>query len=189
MKTKLFRIINGGYELQLIATFEDPASYATARDTAIYFATREIDDFLIRSGKAEETYGSYRHNVCPGCGYSFRHNHVSDRKEHGTKRCDCGVLFRIDWEFPLVPTDRPIVDVDSRAWTVYTKTLERRGIILTDPTDIRRIQDVENWLSAHGSPAAERMATRSANRDLDPKDRRPNRSRSCRSGLRITSHT
>src|SRR5438876_884362 len=99
MKAKLYRIDKGvqyGPAEILMATFE---AWFDAEKAAIYFASYHREDFEIRQGTRKETKTSYLFNSCPKCCARWTYNQVADRKAQGTKRCDCGCLFEIDWSF------------------------------------------------------------------------------------------
>ena len=99
MKTKLYRIDNGvqyGPTEILVATFE---KWSDAETAAIFFASSNREDFKLLEGKRSEIKRSYLYNECPNCSAHLTYNEVAYRKDRGTKRCDCGCLFAIDWTF------------------------------------------------------------------------------------------
>ena len=158
-KTKLYRVLafeDGTTENELVATFEGTFSWKDGRICGQALASQELGDFLLINGKAEERFMSTRGNICPGCGWKWDYPRLITRKKYGTKRCECGVMFQIDWEF-TPDIELPIHNVDSQMWKGYLRLMERQGCMPEiDPNplvklegDARRIHMVANWLNAN----------------------------------------
>lgn len=148
MKTKLFRILSDG-ERKLAAVFEGPSSWQDARLCAMMFAERELTDLIITAGKADEMFPSRKTILCPCCRTPFRLVHLEERRPYDTKRCECGTLFTIDWEFSN--RELEILDIGMDEWIRYRRFLGRQidqGKTLGE-AEARGLETAERWIANH----------------------------------------
>jgi len=123
MKTKMHWLDKE--EEILIGTFEE---WGYAEQCALLLRGSVQWDIRLSQGRSRrQIFYSRRINICPGCGCTWRYQELWHREKYGTHRCDCGVLFEIDWKFRENERLR-VVDRDSQAGAKHLRSQESRQV-------------------------------------------------------------